>query len=187
MAHELYVQPNRCLQCGVDRLIPARVADAVELEKLALKKSDALRPYRCRLTHPRNGLVHRTYFAAIAAAAKRWPEGMEPQPEGNADLLRAWLQCKAGRFTRRTAPVAAKDTVIWLLGEIRDADKYAFVKEVLVDGEPHLGIFVPDSVAYDEMDDTEFEPLKTAVFTRIEEVFGMDVKTLIELDATAEA
>lgn len=190
MAHDFLVTARRCPYCAFDQLNAAHKADDIALEKLTRPAADPNKPpriYRCRLTKPRNPLVHNLYFAAIASAAKRWPDNLEPQPEGNEKLLRAWLQCKAGYCTRKTFPLAAKDAVIWLLGEVRADDKFAFVKEVIVDGEPHLGVFIPDSIAYEELDDIAFAPIKDAVFARIEDVFGMDVKALIKLDATAEA
>lgn len=158
-------------------LTPVRPVDIKALAKLPIGK-----PLRNSITRPRNGKVHRLYFAAIAAAAKHWPEGAEPEPEGDADLLRAWLQCKAGYARRRFFPVAAKDAVIALIQDIRGDDKYAFVKEVQVDGEPGLVVFIPMSIDYGTLDEKEFEPIKQPVFEIIESMMECSVKELVEAD-----
>lgn len=187
MAHELYVHPHRCEQCGTDRLIPARPQDGIELEKLALKRHDMRYPFKARLTKPRNALVHRLYFSAIAAAARRWPETEEPYPQGSADLLRSWLQIRAGYKEVVIFPVSAYDAVIKLLERTRGEDRYAFVKQTTVDGEPALGVFTSLSIAYDTLSEDEFRPVKESVFSIIEGIFQMDVKTLVEMDEKAEA
>lgn len=141
------------------------------------------KPLKCKLTNPRNPKVHRLYFSAIAAAAKHWPEGEEPEPGGDADLLRAWLQVKAGYAIRRVFDVEAMPVLIALISDIRASDKYAFVKQTkLISGEPAAVAFIPLSISYAELDDAAFEPIKSSVFDIIESVLGCTITQLVEAD-----
>lgn len=158
-------------------LLPLRPVDMKAFVKLEIGK-----PFKATITMPRNRKVDRLYFAAIRAAAKTWPEGVEPQPEGDEDLLRAWLQCRVGYCKRRRWPVSAKEMVIELIKDVRADDKYAFVKECLWDGQPALEVLIPLSIDYNTLDEKAFEPIKTPVFDLIESVMGCTVKQLVEAD-----
>ena len=158
-------------------MTPVRAVDLKALEGLPTGVS-----LKAKISKPRNRLVHRLYFAAIAAAAKHWPHGVEPEPEGDADRLRAWLQCKAGHAIRIVFPVTAKDAVIALIENMTSKDKYAFTKEGVIAGEPALAVFLPLSIDYSTLDEAEFAPTKTAVFEIIEATLGVTVKQLVEAD-----
>lgn len=160
-------------------LQPIRPVDEKELAKLVVG-----RPYKAAITKPRNPKVHRLYFAAIAAAAKQWPEHEEPLDlDGNADLLRAWLQCKAN-WCYRAGPFQPSelDQVIKLMRLLSAEDKYGFVRPSDVDGEPGLIVFVSRSIEYEQADDPEFEPVKRAVFDRIEATLGCTIEQLVKAD-----
>ena len=160
-----------------ETLTPIREKDRLELLNLPEGK-----PLRAKLTKPRNPKVHRLYFAAIAAAAKHWPEGEEPNPQGDEILLRQFLQCKAGWCIRIDFDVTQTDSVIRLLEETRDQEKYGFVKPIMKDGEPALGVYISKSVAYDVADDDLFNPVKTEVLAMIESFCSCTIQDLIEAD-----
>lgn len=148
-------------------LAPARRIDAELIAKIKPGK------YLAKLSKPRNSLVHRLFFASIAAAALHWPEGVEPEPEGDEKLLRAWLLCKAGYSEKKDFPPSAVEGVIWLIERLRGENRYAFVKDVVTDEGPKLRVYVPQSIAYREIDEDRFRPIKEAVFEIIEEVIGV--------------
>ncbi len=177
MATELFVTPSRCVYCAADRLVGTRASDHIDIGMLTEGK-----PLKCRLTNPRNPKVHRLYFSAIAAAAKHWPEGAEPEPGGDADLLRAWLQVKAGYAIKRVFSVEAMPVLIALIGDVRASDKYAFVKQTTVAGEPAAVAFIPLSISYAELDDEAFAPIKSSVFDIIESTLGCTITQLVEAD-----
>lgn len=160
-------------------LQPIRPVDAKELAKLVVG-----RPYKATITKPRNPKVHRLYFKAIASAAKQWPEHAEPLDlDGDADMLRAWLQCKAN-WCYRAGPFQPHelDEVIKLMRLLSADDKYGFVRPSDIDGEPGLIVFVSRSIEYQEADDPEFEPVKSKVFAIIEATLGCTIKQLVEAD-----
>lgn len=159
-------------------LHPSRKVDAEALAKIPVGV-----PHKAKVSKPRNRKVHNLYFAAIAAAAKHWPEGEEPNPNGDAGLLRAYLQCKAGWFVRLDFGISEKDSVVQLLAMTRDEDKYGFVKPITKNGQPALGVFISKSVSEDAATDEIFEPVKTEVLSRIEAVLGCSVQKLIDSDA----
>jgi len=159
-------------------LHPSRKVDADLLAKIPVGV-----PHKAKVSKPRNRKVHNLYFAAIAAAAKQWPEAEEPTGlNADADMLRSYLQCKAGWCIRIDFDVSQKDSVIKMLTEIRADDKYAFVKPIKKDGVPALGVYVSKSVSFSAAEDEIFNPIKTEVLSRIEAVLGCSVETLIDSD-----
>ena len=161
-------------------LVPARRCDADLLAGLKPGK------YRAKLTKPRNPLVHRLYFAVIAAAALHWPEKTEPEPEGDEKLLRAWLQCKAGYSEKRDYDPGAVDGAIWLIEHLRSDGKYAFIKQIDTDEGGKFRVYVPQSIQYEELDENQFRPIKEAVFEIVEEVIGVAADQLLkETEAAA--
>lgn len=185
MSSELFVTCNRCATCGVDRLIPARQIDGRTMEKLA--KEEFLYPFKARLTQPRNPKVHNLFFAACDAAAKQWPEGEEPYPEGDGDMLRGWLLCKAGHCVRlddfKPEQIAS---IITLIQSLRAEDKYAYVKPYQKkDGSDWLAVFIPKSISYEAADEADFAPVKTDCIERMENTLGVDIKTLVAGDAAS--
>lgn len=163
-------------------LHPSRKVDADALAKIPVGV-----PHKAKVSRRRNRKVHNLYFAVIEAAAKQWPEREEPFSDpseaGNADLLRAWLQAKAGWHTRIDFDPSEKDSVIKLLEAVRDEDKYAFVKGTVGrSGDPKLSVYISKSVSYNAAEDEIFGPIKTEVLSRIEAVLGCSVETLIDSD-----
>jgi hypothetical protein len=160
-------------------LHPSRKVDADALAKIPVGV-----PHKAKVSKPRNRKVHNLYFAVIAAAAKQWPEHEEPtELNANANMLRNFLQCKAGWCVRIDFDPSDKDSVIKLLEAVRDEDKYAFVKgTVSRDGEPKLSVYISKSVSFTAAEDEIFNPIKTEVLSRIEAVLGCSVETLIDSD-----
>lgn len=179
MGESLFVKPQRCVYCAMDLLAPVRPVDQIEIGKLPVDK-----PYKCKLSNPRNPKVHRLFFAAIAAAAKHWPENTEPDHAGDADMLRGFLLCKAGWCLRlddfRLEQVGS---IVTLIKELRAEDKYGFVKPYTKsDGSQWLAVFIPKSIRFEAADDPEFEPVKTKCFEYIETTLGCTIEQLVKAD-----
>jgi hypothetical protein len=157
-------------------LLPVRRGD----EEALLKMADGV-PYRAKLSKHRSVKGNNFYFRAIARACENWPHGQEPEPEGDSELLRAWLQCRAGPEWRMSQdfPVEAAAAVMWLLEHIRADNKYAFIKTVTTEEGPKLRVLIPKSTAFDQMDEEENAPLRKAVFEIIESVIGVKVEDLV--------
>lgn len=179
MAEALFVKSQRCIYCALDLLAGVRPIDQIAISKLTLDK-----PLKAKLTHPRNPVVHRLFFAAIAAAAKHWPAGEEPIPGGDADLLRAYLLCKANWCIRLDDFLPEQvGKIITLIKELRAEDKYGFVRPYKTsDGSDRLAVFIPKSVSYEAADDLEFEPTKTKCLEYIETTLGCTIEQLVKTD-----
>lgn len=156
-------------------LLPWRTEDQEELarypEKTVLK---------IKATRPRSNKAHRFYFKVIAVACHHWPENADPCPGKNdADMLRYWLQCKAGYHDRIDFPEGTTDALGMLIKKIRGEGKYCFIQPRMIGGEAKICVFTPQSIAYEEMDETEFRPVRDAVFEIIEEIVGLAPDQLV--------
>lgn len=171
-------------------LVPLREPDLKLLEKLPEN-----RPLNIKANKPRSGKGHRMYFAAISAACDHWPEGHapfedrgldNPVTKADDDLLRAWLQTKAGWRECITFPLEAAEATARLIQKIRGEGNYCFLDPREIDGEIKLCVFIPDSISYDEMDEEAFSPVRRAVFELIEQIVGIPAdKIVYETDQSA--
>ncbi len=147
------------------------------------------------LTKPRSSPDHRRLFALIAKAFHQWPEASEFQPT-SAEHLRAYLQCKVGYhectpvFTGnlRLSPedkqgnvafqlvtAAVEATVAASLAE----GTYAFVR---VHGDT-VAVFRPKSIAWSELDQKAFGPIREAIEAEIESALGVTCEALLRAEA----
>ncbi len=156
-------------------LAPKRRIDA---DLLAAMKPG---PYKAKITKLRSQKAHNLYFKAIEVAAEQWPSNLEPEPKGDAELLRAWLQCTAGPKWRKSLdfPPETHELIVTLIQEIRGEGRYAFVDPVVTTKGPKLRCTIPLSIAHDAMDEDEFAPLREGVFEIIELTFGKTVNDLV--------
>ena len=166
-------------------LVPLREQDAKLLGKLPEN-----RPLNVKANKPRSGKAHRLYFAVLDAICEHdhWPEGHEPfqdrTPDNpitqvDADLLRAWLQTKAGYRECITFPLEAAEAAARLIHKIRAEDKFCFMDAREIKGDIKLCVFIPDSIAYEELDEQSFAPIRTAVFDLIEQIVGVPADKII--------
>jgi hypothetical protein len=133
-----------------------------------------------RVTQARSSRHHRFYFALIRAATYFWPDNTEPNPGTDEDLLRAWLQCKAGWHLKpKDFPVDAIDAVIWLMENVRGEDKYSFVKTVHTADGPMLRVYIPTTVNYDETGEEDFAPVVRVAVEIIEATIGASAKEIL--------
>jgi hypothetical protein len=153
-------------------LMPTCAESEGELIKLPVN-----RPLRVRVFQQRSAKAHRLYFAAIRAAFENWPESYSDFQPDRPEHLRHWLQCKAGAEWRDIIdfPVSAHAAVVALIEKLRSEDRSAFVRAA---GDK-LRVFVPKSIAFDEMDEAAMLPLRDAVFAIIEEIVGVDPVDLV--------
>ena len=163
-------------------LIPSGELDAKLLERLPENRNLTV-----KASQPRSNKAQNYYHHVIQLAADHWPHGVEPEPEGDKELLRAWLECMAGpkwRNTRDFPPEMAGD-IVWLMRELAGS-RYAFVKAVETEEGPKLRVYVPKSTKYHKMDEAEFTPLRDEVFRIIEGTLDVTVQQLvIEAEQTA--
>ena len=161
-------------------LAPKRRIDA---ELLAGLKPGA---YKAKISKLRSIKADRLYHCAIEVAADNWPEGEEPEPKGDKELLRAWLQCKAGPNWRKSAdfPWDTRHSAIFLIEHLVGEGRYAFTERIDTDQGPKFRVHVPLSINHDNMDDEEFQPLRAAVLEMLELKFNCSA---LELVAHGEA
>ena len=154
-----------------------RPIDRHEEEKVRAWPEKAM--LKAILSRPRRQKNHAHFFAAIAAATDHWPDGMEPDPNGNSERLRAWLLCKAGYCDFIDFPVEASSSVIALIEKFRGDGRHAFVRVGSIGGEPTLRVFYPKSIAWDELDETAFVEVKQAVCAVIHAIIGVPADQLV--------
>jgi hypothetical protein len=118
---------------------------------------------------------HRRLMAIIHQAFENWPETHDYQPE-TAEMLRAWLICKAGPQFRETTPILVGDEIgdvtllrIAIEAAIRAAGGMAFVVPV----SNGVAVVRPKSMSFRAMAQSEFSRLRDA----IEEVIGVEMGT----------
>lgn len=155
-------------------LVPVSVMGAEDLAKLKYGQI-----YNIRVTKQRSRKAHNFYFEVIRRAAEHWPEGVAPEPKGDENLLRAWLQCKVGNPKRWPFELHQSKMAIDMLTYFESEDRYAFYEEMMIDGDPKIVVFAPESIAEDEMDELEFEPLRRKVFEFIEMVMGTTINDMM--------
>jgi hypothetical protein len=153
-------------------LVPTCAEAEEELAKVPLN-----RVVKVRVFQQRSLKAHRYYFAGIRAAHENWPEAFQDFQPDHREHLRHWLQCKAGPDWRDTIdfPVSAHGSVVALIDKLRSEDRSAFVRAA---GDK-LRVFIPKSIAFDELDEGDVIPLRDAVFGIIEEIVGVPVDDLI--------
>jgi hypothetical protein len=168
-------------------LLPAD-ADSEEL----IKRIPERQTLKAKVPVPRVHKWHDLFFGVIADACHHWPEGADPLPEGDPELLRSWLLCKANHCTWTDYPLSGNDkfnqiTVASIDAEIQLAKRrgeYPFMRErwIKVDGEkvPVMRVYRAKSIAHDAIDEVEFNDIKQRVFEVIEAVLGVEIKTMIE-------
>ena len=171
-------------------LVPLREPDLKLLEKLPEN-----RPLNVKANKPRSGKAHRLFFAAISEACNHWPEGRapfedrtleNPVTKADDDLLRAWLQTKAGYRECITFPMEAAEGAARLIHKIRAEDRYCFLDPRQIGDDIKLCVFIPDSIAYEELDEEAFSPIRKAVFELIEQIVGIPADKLVyEAEQTA--
>lgn len=164
-------------------LVPLREPDQKLLAKLPENY-----PLNVKANKPRSRKAHNLYFAAIAEACEHWPEGHapfegrdveNPVTKADDDLLRAWLQTKAGFCECITFPVEASESTARLIHKIHADDKFCFLDAREVKGEVKLCVFIPDSIEYEKLDEVAFTPVRKAVFDLIEQIVGIPADKLV--------
>lgn len=119
---------------------------------------------KCKITKKRSSPHHRLFFAALQAAYDNWPEDKEEQFE-NKEEFRAWLLCKAGYHDQIKLELDHPDYAS------KCAEMFAFfIKEAFgqrsiffKSHKTFLVGFVPQSIAWDKMEQSEFTDLTQKV------------------------
>ncbi len=133
------------------------------------------------LTKGRSLPDHRRFFALVHAAYHQWPESHEFQPR-DVTHLRAWLTCKAGY--RDTTQIELPDNstadmrrlfTLSIESAIKASGGTAFV----VPYRDCVVVITPRSIAWDQIDQKEFNKVRDAVSDLIEDIVGVRVDRLL--------
>lgn len=137
-------------------------ADKEALEKIiSLPEGEMV---KCKVSRRRSSPHHRLFFAAIQAAFDNWPE-RHPEQFEKAEELRGWLLCKAGYSNKIKLELGHPDYAS------KCAEMFSFfIKEAFghrcIFFKSHKNFlvgFVPESIAWDKMDQSEFTELSQKV------------------------
>lgn len=162
-------------------LVPANAEAETKLQKLPEG-----RPLKTKINLPRSTPAHRMTFAVIAAAAQHWPHDTEPNPEGDAELLRAWLLIRAGHRDVITFPMPDEEraqqimfaSVTDLVTRLRASGEYVWIKTGDVEGQECVRVYISRSMSYDHLDETTFGPIRQHMYDDIESAIGVRVEDL---------
>ncbi|WP_072389754.1 hypothetical protein [Hyphomicrobium sp. CS1GBMeth3] len=170
-------------------LLPANA----EAESRMMKLPEG-RPLKNNVKLPRSSPAHRMFFAVIAAAAVHWPHGADPEPDGDAELLRAWLLVRAGHCDRIDFPFPDDErsrqmviaSVSDLVNRLRAAGQYPFIRTGEVKGCPVVRVFISKSMDYDHLDEAGFIPIRQHIYDDIKAIVGAEPEDLArETEAAA--
>ncbi len=125
---------------------------------------------------------HRRFFALINAAFVHWPEGAEFVPS-ESEHLRSWLLCKAGYCERTPVEYPAGDVsphytklmAIACESALRASNGRGFIR---VHGD-QIVVFTPKSIAWDKLDQKQFNDIRDKVTDVIEDVLGVRAELLL--------
>jgi hypothetical protein len=155
-------------------LIPA---DASGEEALAAYPLNVI--LRVKVVQPRSTPHHRFFFAFLNEVFANWPEMHVFQPR-DADYMRGWLLVKAG-----FAETLEYDWIVESYdGRRQAAGLLKIAVEKFSGGKPfwvkisgtHIIAAWPQSIAFDKMDETEFQRVSSLVFAVVYAETGLDVE-----------
>ena len=158
-------------------LVPFRKKDMESLLKIPEGKI-----VRNAITKPPSVKGNKLYHAVIEAAAMHWPENTEPWPNGDKELLRAWLQCSVSGEFRKTVdfPWELRDKVTDLIKDTLGDGKYAFTNVIYTNPtEPKFRVFIPHTTNFQEMPEDQRQKLRKGVFDIIEMTMKCTIETLM--------
>lgn len=156
---------------------------------------------KAKISLRRSAPAHRMFFAVIAAAAQHWPHGVEPEPEGDAELLRAWLLIRAGHCDKidfhwpddEVQQQMTTASIANLIGRLRNGGQYPFIRQgeatIEIDGKPQrcpvVRIFISRSMDYETLDEAAFGRIRKHSYDDIEAIVGVRVDDLAREAETA--
>lgn len=137
---------------------------------------------KCKVSRKRSSPHHRLFFAAIQAAYDNWPE-QHPEQFANAEELRGWLLCKVGHCSQIKLELDHPDYAG------KSAEMFSFFiqkafgqRTIFFKSHGSLLIgYVPESIAKDKVDQTEF----TVISQKVSDV--LKAETNMSLDDFKEA
>ena len=136
-------------------------------------------------TKPRSAPQLRRFFAVLRAMFSHWPEDTQFQPESE-EHLRKFILIRAGYRETTDIPVTfaedqpglTKLTALSIEAALKAAGAYAFIR-------PHpdgglVRVFKAKSIAFDKMDQAEFNALNDAVETAYAQETGLDPEQVLK-------
>lgn len=139
-------------------LVPATRLDVKLIEKLPL-----LKRVFCDIKRPRNAKHHRKFFALMSWAFQH--QGMS----NNFDWFRAFVTCKAGYCSTCELPPEKVDNT--LLTFLREHESHVFFEPTKAG---LIRIMIPRSIAWDKMDQEEFDVFYPRALDVLMTEFGID-------------
>jgi hypothetical protein len=170
-------------------MVPANAEAETQINKLPEG-----RPVKAKIALRRSMPAHRLFFACVAAAAEHWPDGVEPEPEGDAELLRAWLLIRAGHADRIDFPIPDDDiqaqvmmaSVTDLINRLRTRGEFPWIRTGEKNGQAMVRVFISKSMNCEALDETAFAPIRQHCFDTIEAIVGVRIEDLaMESEAVA--
>lgn len=152
------------------------------------------RALKAKVHLPRSTPAHRMFFAVIGGATENWPHGVEPNPDGDTELLRAWLLCRAGHCDRIDFPFPDDErsrqmvlaSVTDLVNRLRASGQYPFIRMGEIEKQPAVRVFISKSMDYEHLDEAGFIPIRQHIYDDIEAIVGVRVDDLVrETEAAA--
>lgn len=160
----------------------------------AMTKLPEGRIVRATVNLPRSGPANRMFFAVLRAAAIHWPHGTEPNPDGDAELLRAWLLIRAGHRDAITFPLPEGEaaqrlmlaSVTDLVTRLRVRGEFPWIVTGEIEGQECVRVVISRSMDFDHLDEAAFGPIRQHVYDDIEAAIGVRVDDLArETEAAA--
>ena len=153
----------------------------------AIKKVPERRPFKTKVHVPRLPQTHNLLFGVLADAVNHWPHGADPNPDGDAELLRAFLLCRVGWCEKIDVPISddpkMQQRIMAFVDEmivrLRGKGEYPFIREGRIDGEPAMRVFIARSLNHADVDEIKFREIEHDIFDEIEAITGIKVDDLI--------
>jgi len=113
---------------------------------------------------PRSNPHLKLFFAAIKEACENWPESHEFQTK-HPERLRAWLLCKAGDEFREHLKyeTTSEEMSLAMVGFLETILEHLEVKAVAVASANKVFVLSPKSIAFNNMDQKEFNEISQRV------------------------
>lgn len=163
-------------------VLPADAEAEAEIRKIPER-----RPLSVNVPVPRLPQTHNLLFGVLADVVDHWPHGADPNPDGDPEVLRAFLLCRVGWCEKIDVPLSTDlkmqqrimEFVDNMLTRLRVKGEHPFIREGRIDGEPAMRVFIARSLNQVDVDEVKFREIEHAVFEEIEAITGIKVDDLI--------
>lgn len=162
------------------RLVPTDRDSEEAIERVPLNEIVAV-----EIVRPRSTQNHKHFFAGIAAAARGWPEGQPPHPEGDAERLRAWLLVRAGFADTISFSTDSMKQVVTMIAALNARGMHPIYDTGFSDGKPAVHLHLARSIAWSNLDERAFQDIKRRVDVVLLQVTGASLDQWVTGDLEA--